>query len=237
MPKVSPVKLGTYSYLAFFAWSVASVMVAPPHLLPYLAGFCLVLAALVYPPSFRKIMRPRWLVMLLLLALPPVFFVGEIDRTWLGIAYSSEGLLSAVQIATRLLVVLVAVDGFTSSVDITSIGGLLERAGLRGLGFSIGVAFNLLPALQQSALTAWRSLWMRGGLRKKRWRGLQLLGMTIVGNAIARAEEIALAAEARAYSPDKSRALPLKPGRWDKPIVAVALASFLLVIGSRWLIG
>ena len=80
------------------------------------------------------------------------------------------------QIALRILVVLVAIQGMTSSVDISSVAGLLERAGLHGLGFSVGVALNLLPGLLQSAQNAWRSLWMRGGLRKQRLRRPALAG-------------------------------------------------------------
>lgn len=231
------VKLGTYSHLALFAWSIFLVMLAPARLLPWLAAICLTVAIAVYRRSFHKIVRFHWLAMLVLLALPPVFFVGELDRNWAGIPYSSTGLLTAVQIAVRLVVVLIYVDGFTSSVDISSIGGLFERAGLRGLGFSIGVAFNLLPALQQSSLTAWRSLWMRGGLRKKRWRGIRLLTITVVGNAITRAEEIALAAEARAYAPEKSRALPVKKGRWDRAIGITALVTLIgIILYSRFII-
>lgn len=202
--------LGVFSYLAIFACSLVMVMLAPAPRLPWVAGGCLVVAALIYPRPFRGLMRLRWLAMIGLLALPPLFLVGEIDRSLLGIPYSSEGLMSAVQIALRILVILVSVQGLTETVDISSIAGLLERAGLRGLGFSVGVAFNLLPALFQSAQNAWRSLWMRGGLRKKRWRALQLFAVVVVGNALNRAEEIAIAAEARGFSPEKSRAYPLK---------------------------
>jgi energy-coupling factor transporter transmembrane protein EcfT len=223
-------KLGTVGYLAIFLWSVVTVMVTPARLLPWVAGLCLLVAALVYPSSYQRILRWRWLLMIILLALPSVFLVGELDRSLGGIRYSSEGLTTAVQIVARVLVILISVEGFTSSVDISSVGGLLERAGLHGLGFSIGVALNLLPALQQSALNAWRSLWMRGGLRKKRWRGLRLLFMTIMGNALGRAEEIALAAEARAYTPERSRALPVKVGKWDRVVVVVCAIGMLVVV-------
>jgi energy-coupling factor transporter transmembrane protein EcfT len=92
------------------------------------------------------------------------------------------------------------------------LAGLVGRFGLHGLGFSLGVAMNL------------RSIrGMRYGLRKQRWRGLQLLMMTIVTNALRRADEVALAAEARAFSPDRARPLPVQRGRLD-----------WLPITSRW---
>lgn len=213
--------LGTVGYLAIFLSLVAAVMITPAPHLPWAALGCLLAAWLFFPGAFRSLLRGRWLVMIALLALPPVFLVGEPDRSLLGVAYSSEGLLSAMQMVLRVLVVLISVQGLTSCVDIASIAGLLERAGLHGLGFSLGVALNLLPTLQQSALNAWRSLWMRGGLRKQRWRGLRLLAVTIIANALQRAEEIALAAEARAFSPERTRSLPVRVGQWDWGLLAL----------------
>ena len=129
-----------------------------------------------------------------------------------------------------MLVVLVAILGLTASVDISSVAGLLERAGLRGLGFSVGVALNLLPALLGSATNAWRSLWMRGGLRRQRLRGLRLLAVTITAGALSRAEEIALAAEARAFSPGRARALPVKSGQLDGAVMGLGLLAVLVFV-------
>ena len=214
----APGKLGTISYLTIFAWSLGMVMLAPAEHLLLAGGLCFLAAALVYPRSFRRIMRLRWLVMIALLAIPPLFFLGELDRSLLGISYSSQGLTSSLQIGLRIVVVLITVDGFTGSVDIASIAGLLERFGLRGLGFSMGVALNLLPSLQTSAINTWHSLWMRGGLRRQRWRGIRLLLLTIISNALRRTEEIALAAEGRAFCPDQCRAMPLRTGSLDWPV-------------------
>ena len=224
----APEKLGTVSYLVIFAWSLGMVMLAPANRLLSAGGLCFLLAAVVYPRSFRRLMRPRWLVMIMLLALPPVFFLGDLDRNLWGLPYSSLGLVSALQILLRVIVVLVAVDGFTSSVDIASIAGLLERFGLRGLGFSMGVALNLLPSLQTAAINTWHSLWMRGGLRKQRWRGIRLLLLTIITNALRRTEEIALAAEGRAFCPEQPRAMPLRAGSLDR---VVAVGAVLLTLG------
>ncbi len=225
-------KVGITGYLAVFAWSVLAVMLTPARYIHWVAIVCFLIAAVFYPRAFRSMMRLRWLVMIIILALPPVFVVGELDRNLGGVPYSSTGLISSIQIAIRILVVLIAVNGLTSSVDITSVAGLLERAGVHGIGFSVGVALNLLPSLQQSALNAWRSLWMRGGLRKERLRALRLMAVTIMASALNRAEEIALAAEARAFSPEKARGLPVKNGKYDK---AILILSFLSLFSLIWL--
>ena len=207
--------LGTVGYLAIFACSLAAVMLVPPQYILWVAGGCLLVAWLVYPQAMRALIHWRWLAMIVVLSIPPIFLVGALDRNLFGIPYSSEGLLNAFQIALRIVVVLVSIQGLTSAVDISSIAGLLERSGLRGLGFSFGVALNLLPSLLQSAQNAWRSLWMRGGFRKQRWHAFRLLVVTIIANALSRAEEIALAAEVRAFSPARARNMPIKVGKWD----------------------
>ena len=222
--------LGAVGYLAIFFFSIAAVMLTPAPRLPWTAVVCLLAAMLVYPQAFRSLMRLRWLVMIGLMALPPVFLIGDLDRSLGQIPYSSEGLLSGMQIALRVLVVLIAIQGVTSSVDISSVAGLLERAGMHGLGFSVGVALNLLPGLLQSAQNAWRSLWMRGGLRKKRLRGLRLLAVTIIAGALSRAEEIALAAEARAFMPECARSMPIKIGKLDWAILVISVLGLLAFV-------
>jgi energy-coupling factor transporter transmembrane protein EcfT len=70
---------------------------------------------------------------------------------------------------------------------------------------------------------------MRGGLRKRRWRGIRLLLLTIITNALRRTEEIALAAEGRAFSPEQSRAMPLRSGSMDWAVVIAAVVLALCV--------
>jgi len=224
---VNTTVLGTTGYLAVFLWSLLLVILTPVERLPYAAGLCLLVAALLYPSAFRRLLRIRWFILLGILVAINAFWLGDTDQTLWRIPYSSNGLTTGLQMALRALVILVAVDGFSSRADISEIAGLLERIGLRGLGFSLGVAFNLLPGLRQSATNAWHSLRMRGGLRRKRWVGLQYLVVTVISNALRRAEDIALAAEARAFRPELARGIPVKPGRWDNPVII--LCSFVVI--------
>lgn len=223
--------LGTPGHLAVFTGALALVMLAPVARLPWAAAGCLVVLGLLYPAALRRMARLRFLILVLLLSLPPLFLVGEPNRSLLGVPYSTEGLANSLQIALRILVVLAAIQGLTGAVDIASIAGLLERLGLRGLGFSIGVALNLLPSLQQALLNTWRSLQMRGGFREQRWKGLRLLAITVIAGALSRSEEIALAAEARAFSPERARSLPIQRSHWDLPaaiLVAVLVCAVVL---------
>jgi len=203
--------LGTIGYLAIAACSVIAVMITPAERLPLVAAGWLAVAALLYRGVLRRLLGLRWVMMIALLALPTLFLVGDPDHTLFGVAYSMEGAAAAVQIALRMLVVLAAIQGLNSTVDIASVAGLLERAGMRGLGFSMGVALNLLPALQQSAQNSWRR------------------AVTIATGALSRAEEIGLAAEARAFSAERVRCLPIQVGKWDWLILALGTISTVSV--------
>ena len=117
------------------------------------------------------------------------------------------------RIAIRPVVVWISVGVLTSTVYIVSLAILMERTGLRGMSSLMGVAMDLLPALQTSAVNAWRSLRMRGELRKNWMQSLRLPLVTTLANAMILTEEIDLAAEVRAYSPERTRAIPIRTGR------------------------
>lgn len=207
--------LGAGGHLALFIWLMVMAMLVSGRFLFGTSMVFLLVIGVVYPNTLKKLFRWRWLVWILLMAIPMVFFIGEVDASWMGIHYSTDGMAAGLQIAIRFVVMLAAVQGFTSSVDIPTLAGVLERFGLKGLGFSVGVALNMLPAMQAACLKTWRTMQMRGGFRKHRWRTLQLLVITVMANALRRAEDIALAAEARAYSPEKSRPMPVNGGTLD----------------------
>ena len=228
---------GTIGYLSIFVGLVAAVMFSPAQLIIWIAVCCTLIAVLFFPQALKRLINLRFLIFSLLMAVPPIFVLGEIDRSFAGISYSSEGLLAGSQIWLRVIVVYIAINGLTTFVDISSMAGLFEKAGLHGLGFSVGVALNLLPSLMQSFLNVWRSLQMRGGLRRNRWRAMQFLSMTVVGNALNRAEEIALAAEARAFSPEQSRSLPIVRGKYDYPMIAVTVVCLIVLVSLKIIIG
>jgi len=223
--------LGVAGQVAVFLWVLAMVMLTPPRLLLWVTALCLLVTLLsTRRPALGRLFHPRRLALLALMALPPLFFLGQRDQHLWGVAYSSAGAVAAMQIALRFLVVMAAVDGFTQSVEISELAGLFERLGLKGLGFSLGVALNLLPALQQSSLNAWQALRMRGGFRRQRWRALGYLLVTIITGALRRAEDIALAAEARAFSPESTRAWPMTIKPLDKWVIAATVVGLVMVV-------
>ena len=222
--------LGTYGHLAIFGWVLGMIMLTSGYVVIVAGVLCLSVSALIYPNPFRRILRWRWLIWMLLLVVPTIFFLGEHDSLFAGVSYSSEGLTVGIQMAVRFIVLIIGLQNLTRAVDISSMAGLLERFGLHGLGFAVGVALNLLPALETSAVQAWYTLKMRGGLRRQRWRGCQLLVMTIITNALKRAEEVSLAAEMRAFSPEKSRPFPIEQGPLDRASIGLMLFTIVVLV-------
>ncbi len=220
-------RLGTTGHLYLFAWNLAAIFLTPAPRL-WIAGlFCLLVALLFYPESLKRLLHLRWLLLVGLMALPFLFLPGESLVALGPLSLSLEGLQAIAGVALRAGVILTAVDGYTASVSIGEIAGLFERAGLRGVGFALGVALNLLPILRHSISVTWHSLRMRGGLRRHPLRGLRFFLVTVGASAVRRAEEIALAAEARAYSPGAARPTPLRRGSHDWPVIAVTLLGLL----------
>ncbi|MGA2503112.1 MAG: energy-coupling factor transporter transmembrane component T [Anaerolineales bacterium] len=220
--------VGSLGHLAIFLWSLGVVLITQLRGGYLLAGACVVFLALCYPSALRRILRPRWLILLgILLVISILFGGGKPDLKLWGFPISKENIIVGVKMTLSAIVILIAADGLASSMDITEVAGVFERAGLQGLGFSLGVAANQLPNLRQSSTNAWHSLRMRGGMRAQWWRGLQLLLLTILTNALRRSEDIVLAAEARAFRPDRSRTAPLRIGRLDWWLIPVGLLSLV----------
>jgi len=73
---------------------------------------------------------------------------------------------------------------------------------------------------------------MRGGFRAQWWRGVQLLLLTIISNALRHAEEIVLAAEVRAFRPELSKKVSIRAGvldGWVVLIIGIFLAVALII--------
>ncbi len=215
----SPRRIGTAGHLALMLWTLGIVFALPRHWSPLAAGLVLVAGGLSHPAALRRLCRWRWCVLFGLVILPHTLWMHERTTGIAGIPFSTTGLLIGLQMALRAATVILVIDIFSRTVDISEVAGLLERLGLRGLGFSVGIAVNLLPSLRQSSRHAWYSLRMRGGLRAQRWQGLGYFLVTVITNALRRAEDIALAAEARAFAPERARAQPLKRGSLDRLLV------------------
>ena len=156
--QVSDRYLGVTGYLGIFVCSMGLVTLATPEQLPWIGILSLLTTLFVYPKILRRFVSWNRVLLLGLMIIPPLFLFGEVDQIILGIGYSRQGGEMAIQILLRFIIVMLAVDGLTESVEITSLAGLFERFGFKGLGFSFGVALNMLPALRETCANTWHCL-------------------------------------------------------------------------------
>ena len=161
---------------------------------------------------------------------PAALLAGPADWTVAGLAISWQGLEAGAQMALRAAAIVVAVSGFSASVSVSALSGLMERAGLKGLGFALGVAVNMLPTIQESVTNSYQALRLRGGFRRQRWQALRLLLVTVVVNALRHADDVVSAAEARAFSIDHMQPRPVTWSRADVAVAAVLLVAGLAVL-------
>jgi energy-coupling factor transporter transmembrane protein EcfT len=189
-----------------------------------------VFAAVAAPSGLSVIRSARVWLFVGLLLLPMALLAGERDMALHGVRFSSEGLETGAQMAVRALSIIVAAGAFATSVSVGELAGLLERAGIKGVGFALGVGVNMLPTVQQAAATTWEALRLRGGFRRRRLAALRLLLVTVVVNSLRHADDIVCAAEARAFSVVSVRPLPLTAHHADIPVCAAVLAAALSLL-------
>ena len=226
-------RLGTAGRLGcFLAVLLAAVLPGGPR-----GGAALALAivlALLFQPAALRVVRSGavWTFTALLLA-SGALWLGPPDARLGPAAVSTAGLAAGAWMAARALAILTAARGLAASTSPGELAGLLERAGLPGLGFTLGVAVNLLPALERSSRNTWDTLRMRGGLRHRRRAALRLASLTVMGGALRRADEIAVAAEARGFGLRRARPPALHRGRLDAPVLAGLAALVALLAAWR----
>jgi energy-coupling factor transporter transmembrane protein EcfT len=215
---------GTWGHLAFLAWAIILGMVAPEIRVVFVLGFVIVFTALFFPSGLRPIRRLEfWFLVTSAVLLSP-FLIGEKDLLLFGLRLSSQGFWAGLWMALRALSMALAVGAFTYVVSVDEMARLFEMAGLKGLGFAVGVAFNLLPTLEETARNVYEAMRLRGGFQRERLRALRMLLVAIVVNALRRGDEMVEAAEARAFRPDGPRQELLPPGHADLALVAVLIA-------------
>jgi energy-coupling factor transporter transmembrane protein EcfT len=216
--------LGTWGHLAFLVWAVVLGILAPGARVIFVLGFVVVFSVLFFRGGLRPVRRLEFWVLVASAVLLSPFLIGEKDLSLFGLSLSSQGFWAGLWMALRALSVALAVGGFAYAVSVDEMARLFEVAGWKGLGFAVGVAFNLLPTLEQIARNAYEAMRLRGGFQRERLQALRMLLVAIVVNALQRGDEVVEAAEARAFRPDGPRRESLPLGRADLALVAVLIA-------------
>jgi energy-coupling factor transport system permease protein len=224
-------RLGTWGYLSCLVFSLAVAILAQGWRAGIACGLAVALAVVFYRQGLQVLRRRRLWLLLGFMLVPSALFLGPGDWTVWGVTLSSQGLAAGAQMLLRSIAILVAATGFAASISVSELAGLVERAGLQGLGFAMGVAVNMLPTVQETVTTVSHALRLRGGFRRQRFQAVRLLLITVVVNTLRHADDIVSAAEARAFSTTRVR---LRYIMWRQSdmllagtLLAVALALLL----------
>jgi energy-coupling factor transporter transmembrane protein EcfT len=226
------VLFSAYGHLLFFVGTVVTAILAREAELVCVLLATLIFASLFSAKSLRLLLRWQlWAFVLPTLALSPLL-IGERDFLLWGLRLSPEGFWAGFWMVTRALSIALAGAVFARSVSVVQMAQLCEGMGLKGLGFALGVATNVLPTIQETMETSYQAMRLRGGFRSRRLHTLKLLLVTVIAGSLRRGDDIVWAAEARAFDPAQSRGQPIAVARADVALAAAmsALALVLLML-------
>jgi energy-coupling factor transporter transmembrane protein EcfT len=214
--------MSPWGYLVFLLWTLLLVGLLPDQRVALLLGSVLLFALLTGSEGLRPLRRLRfWTLILSALALGPLV-LGEKDLAWGWLHLSQAGFWMGLWMALRALCLTVAFSVALSALSVSEMARLFETVGLKGLGFALGVALNLLPTLQENATAAYHTLRLRGGFRRRPWQALRLFLVTVIANALRHSDDVISAAAARAFEPTVRQGEPVR-FRWADGLLAVAL--------------
>jgi energy-coupling factor transporter transmembrane protein EcfT len=231
-PEAFRASLSAYGYLFLVVGTVVAAVVAREVEVVLVLAAVVVLAGLLCRRALRLFLRWQlWAFVLPTLALSPLL-IGERDILVAGLMVSREGFWAGLWMVTRALSIALASAVFTSAVSIPEMAKLFERMRLKGLGFALGVATNLLPTIQETMETSYQAIRLRGGFRLRRLQTMKLLLIAVIAGPLRRSDDIVWAAEARAFDPDKLQTTPIPLARADVAlgVLMSALALTLLVL-------
>jgi len=226
------VVLSSYGYLIFFFGTVLMAILVTEAKVALILGSTLVFAALFYRDALRLLQRWQlWAFIVPTLLLSP-FVIGQKDVFLWGLSLSREGFWAGVWMAVRGLSIAVAAGVFAGAVSVSQMAQLFERMRLKGLGFALGVATNMLPVVQETIESSYQAIRLRGGFRRHRLETLKLLVVAVIAGSLRRGDDIVCAAEGRAFDPSKSQAprLHLTPADVTLGGVILLLGVVLLLV-------
>jgi energy-coupling factor transporter transmembrane protein EcfT len=225
--------LSPWGYLIFSAWaSLVAVLLPDRWLLSLLVlevGFGLIWSR----AGLRVLRRPQfWLLVLTTLALAPFLF-GEPDVSVGPLHISSEGFAAGVAMSGRAIGLTLALSLGFAALSLSDMVAVFERLGLRGMGFALALAMNMLSTLQEMAVVTLQTIRMRGGLRRP-GVALRLFLVTTISNTLRYGDDVVNAAAVRAFDPggEVSGSLPLRRPDWLLLALIVAWTGVFVALGS-----
>lgn len=214
-----------WGYLLFTLWGLGTGLVARGWELAALVAVELVFGLVWSREGLRPLRRWRfWVFIGTALAMGP-WLGWRAGMTEAGaFPVSMVGLSMGLEMAGRALTLMLAFSLGLSSLSLSDMLAVFDGLRLRGLGFALGVAMNLLVGLQDMARTTFETIKLRGGLRRP-LVALRLFLVTLVSNTLSYGDQVVQAASVRAFDPERGGGMGLSP-RWADVCLGAVLASF-----------
>ena len=223
--------MSPWGYLVFLLWTLILVGLLPDQRVALLLGSVLLFALLTGGDGLRPLRQPRfWTLILSALALGPLV-LGVADcksatsmLVWGWLRFSRDGFWMGLWMALRAFCLTVAFSVALNALSVSEMARLFETVGLKGLGFALGVALNLLPTLRETSEATYHTLRLRGGFRRRPWQALKLFLITVIANALRHSDDVVNAAAARAFEPTVRQGEMVRFQRADGLLAVVLLS-------------
>jgi energy-coupling factor transporter transmembrane protein EcfT len=140
-----------WGYLLFTAWAALATTMTAGWWLLGLALVELAFGLMWSRRGLRLLRRPRfWAFVLSAVALGP-FLIGEPDVAVGPLRLSRTGFTAGLEMAGRAFTLTLAFGLGIASLSLSDVVAVFDRLGLRGLGFAVALAMNLLGTLREMA--------------------------------------------------------------------------------------
>jgi energy-coupling factor transporter transmembrane protein EcfT len=211
-----------WGYLAFTVWGLGMALTCAGWRLAALGVMELAFGLAWSREGLGPLRRVRfWVLLAAAVALGP-WLVRKSGMTQAGVRLSWIGLSMGLEMAGRALTLTLAFSLGLSSLSLSDLVAIFDGLRLRGLGFALGVAVNLLGTLQEMARATFETIKLRGGLRRP-IVALRLFLVTLVSNTLRYGDQVVQAASVRAFDPRRGRG-GLVPHRADLWLVTALTA-------------
>ncbi|WP_003544666.1 energy-coupling factor transporter transmembrane component T family protein [Desulfotomaculum nigrificans] len=210
----------------------------------------LTVLAQIPPRVLWQGMKFLWVILLISLVLQVMSYPGESLWQWGIISISREGLAAAGKLMYRLILLILAAMLLTMTTTPVNLTGGLEkllqpfkRIGLPAheLAMMMTIALRFVPTLLQEAEIVRQAQQARGGSLttgnlQQRMRAAVALMVPLLAGSLKRADELAVAMEARCYRGDyrRTKMRQFKFSGHDYMAIIISAAALLVVLWERW---
>jgi energy-coupling factor transporter transmembrane protein EcfT len=203
MKNPDPFAPGIYGYLFLMTGVIAGFVFLSVQF--QIAGFfALFLYALIFQRD-ALIRMARWPLLIFAVT---VLIVSAIQlesgaEEHLNVDLEPSGILLGLHMLMRAVSIFIAAQIFSVRVPVLDLTRLADAIGMRGFGFSLGVAFHMLPEVHSIARETGDALRLRGNFRINRIHATKQWLIAIHVQLIQRRDEIESAARKRGFGSGK----------------------------------